>query len=325
MTELIDQFGRKHTYLRISLTERCNLRCFYCMPEGGIPLSPKSSIMTLEEVIEMAKIFVGMGIDTIRLTGGEPLVRKGFDILISALAQLPIKIKITTNGVLLDRYLELFQLLGITDINVSLDTLDKARMTFITKRDYYDRIMRNVDRAIAMNMNVKFNVVLIKGINDQEISDFIEMSRGQNMTIKFIEFMPFQGNKWDWKKGVSKEEILETARSHFGAVAKLEDSKHSTSSNYFIPGFKGSFGVVSTITAPFCQGCNRLRLTADGNLKTCLFSRKEVDLLGPLRSGVALEELIASSVIKKKYSRDGMSLKDRQEAESNRSMITIGG
>lgn len=324
--QIIDNFGREHTYLRISITDRCNLRCFYCMPEEGIELTDKPNIMTLEEIIGIAEKFVRLGVDTIRITGGEPLVRKNAEFLFRELAKLGVTLKLTTNGIILDKYFDIFQDIGLRKINISFDTLEKSKSVFITKRDYFDRIMKNLNMAIDYDFDIKLNIVLIKGVNDMEINDFVELTRDQNLGVKFIEFMPFKGNKWDWDKGVSEEEILETVHSKFGGVKKLEDPKHSTSANFKVDGFTGSFGIVSTITNPFCAGCNRIRLTADGNMKNCLFATAETDLLTPFREGKSIEDIILSSIKEKKFSRDGMDVDMKKEHyEQNRSMISIGG
>ncbi|MFT6856285.1 MAG: molybdenum cofactor biosynthesis protein A [Cyclobacteriaceae bacterium] len=325
-SKIVDKFGRPHNYLRISLTDRCNLRCFYCMPEEGIQLMDKPSIMTLEEIISIAKTYVNLGVDTIRLTGGEPLVRKNVDFLIKELASLGVGLRITTNGILLDKYFDLFEETGLRKINISLDTLNKAQAAFITKRDYYDRIMKNIQTGLKRGFSIKLNVVLIKGVNDAEINDFIALTKDQHLDIKFIEFMPFKGNKWDWSKGVSEEEILTIIKNKFGAVDALENPKHSTSRNFQVSGYKGSFGIISTITNPFCSDCNRIRLTADGKMKNCLFANSETDILTPFRNGQALEEIILQAIQEKKFSRDGMDMKmDADQYESNRSMISIGG
>lgn len=324
--QIVDDFGREHTYLRISITDRCNLRCFYCMPEEGIELTEKPNIMTLEEIVEISKVFTELGVDTIRLTGGEPLVRKNVDFLVRELAKLGVELKLTTNGIVLNKYFDVFQKVGLRKINISLDTLEKSKSVFITKRDYFDRIMANVKQAIDYDFDIKLNVVLIKGVNDMEINDFIELTQDQDIGVKFIEFMPFRGNKWDWEKGVSKQEILDTVSSRFGKVEKLEDPKHSTSANYKVKGFKGSFGIVSTITNPFCAGCNRIRLTADGKMKNCLFATAETDLLTPYREGESIDSIILEAIKEKKFSRDGMDEKmEAEHYEQNRSMIEIGG
>lgn len=324
--KIVDNFGRAHTYLRISLTDRCNLRCFYCMPEDGIELMEKSSIMTIEEIIDLATTFRDLGVDTIRLTGGEPLVRKNFGFLVEELAKLGVTLKITTNGIMLDKYLELFQKIGLKKINVSLDTLDKAKSVFITKRDYFERILKNIEMALQMDMEVKLNIVLIKGVNDNEINDFIELTKHKNLTVKFIEFMPFKGNKWDWSKGVGKQEILDIVSKRFGNIEELKNPKHSTSSNFKVNGHVGSFAIVSTITNPFCEDCNRIRVTADGKMKNCLFANSETDLLTPMRNGEQMNDIIINAIKTKKFSRDGMDVKmDAEHYEQNRSMISIGG
>ncbi|MCB7480157.1 GTP 3',8-cyclase MoaA [Christiangramia sediminis] len=324
--KIVDNFGRPHTYLRISLTDRCNLRCFYCMPEDGIQLMEKSNIMSLEEIIELARTFRDLGVDTIRLTGGEPLVRKNFGFLVEELAKLGVTLKITTNGIVLDKYLELFQKIGLKRINLSLDTLDKAKSVFITKRDYFDRIMKNLEMALELDMHIKLNIVLIKGVNDNEINDFIQLTKHKNLTVKFIEFMPFKGNKWDWSKGVSEQEILKIVADKFGKINELENPEHSTSNNFQVEGHVGSFGIVSTITNPFCSECNRIRLTADGKMKNCLFANSETDLLTPFRNGEKMEDIIIKAIKTKKFSRDGMDVKmDAKHYEKNRSMISIGG
>lgn len=281
--------------------------------------------MSLEEIVEIAKTFVKLGVDTIRLTGGEPLIRKNFEFLVRELTALGVNLKLTTNGILLNKYLDLFEEIGLKKINISLDSLDKAQAAFITKRDYYDRIMANISEALLRGFELKLNVVLIKGVNDNEICDFIELTKGQNIAVKFIEFMPFKGNQWSWDKGVSEKEILDIVSAKFGGPNKLNDPKHSTSSNFQIPEFKGSFGIVSTITNPFCQDCNRIRLTADGKMKNCLFANKETDLLTPFRSGQQIDELILTSILDKKFSRDGMVRMESGHYENNRSMISIGG
>ena len=180
--------------------------------------------------------------------------------------------------------------------------------------------------ALALDMEVKLNIVLIKGVNDNEINDFIALTKHKNLTIKFIEFMPFKGNKWDWSKGVGKQEILDLISGKFGNVVELKNPPHSTSSNFKVEGHVGSFAIVSTITSPFCADCNRIRVTADGKMMNCLFANSETDLLTPLRKGEEMENIIINAIKTKKYSRDGMDVKmDADHYEKNRSMISIGG
>ena len=325
-SRIMDTFGRPHSYLRISLTDRCNLRCFYCMPEEGVELMEKPSLMTTDEIVGISKSFVDLGVDTIRLTGGEPLIRKDFDHLVRQLANLGVKLKLTTNGILLDKYFDLFREVPFSNINISLDSLDKAKSVFITKRDYYDRIMDNIRKAIHLDQNIKLNIVLIKGVNDSEISDFVELTKDKKIVVKFIEFMPFKGNKWDWDKGVSRDSILNLLESNFGTIIPMPNPQHSTSVNYKVFGYEGSFGIISTITHPFCSDCNRIRLTADGKMKNCLFANSETDLLTPLREGVPIDTIILETIKRKKFSRDGMVDKmDSMQYEKNRTMNSIGG
>ncbi len=326
-----DQFGRVHNYLRISLTERCNLRCTYCMPEEGIQLSEKSEVLTHEEIIYLAKEFVGLGVNKIRLTGGEPLVKKNIEKIIRELTALPIQLGITTNGILLDKYIDLLKECGVKDLNISLDTLDKDKFIEMTRRDYFDRVMSNIYRCVLEGFNVKINAVLIKGQNDNEIADFIEFTKTNKVAFRFIEFMPFDGNQWDNSKVVSLAEIIKTVEGSFGSdsIIKLEDKQNDTTKSYRIKGYEGSFGVISTVTNPFCDSCNRIRLTANGRIKNCLFSATETNLLNPLRKGEDIAPHIVKAVYPKKKSRGGMSSDedffDKEKNTKNRAMISIGG
>lgn len=326
---IIDQFGRVHDYLRISLTERCNLRCFYCMPEEGIQLRDKAEFMTSEELIAIAKTFVKLGIKKIRLTGGEPLVKKGFDKLIRALGELPVELALTTNAILIDRYLDDLIAAGIKNINVSLDSLNEERSNSISRRNYFQKIKNNIDLLLQNNFNVKVNMVLIRGVNDDEIIDFIEWSRHEKVHVRFIEFMPFAGNNWESNKKVSLAEIMDKVQEHYKSdeVIRLKDAKNDTAKNYQIKNSKGTFGVISSVTHPFCSTCNRIRLTADGKIKNCLFSQTETDLLAAFRNGAELEALILKSIYTKKRERGGIAdfNNDSIKQIKNRSMNTIGG
>ena len=327
---LQDTFGREHTYLRISLTEKCNLRCTYCMPENGVVLSPKSELMTTDEVIHLAQLFVKNGVNKIRLTGGEPLLRKDIPIIFNALKKLPVHLSITTNAVLIDRYIDDLKDAGIEHINVSLDTLKTKQFDAITKRNHFDRAYNNIKLLIEDGFKVKLNVVLLKNVNDNEIIDFVNFTSEKALSVRFIEFMPFDGNQWDQSKLVSSAEILYQVKKHFGEdlVIGLPKEQNLTSRNFKIKGFKGDFGIISTVTNPFCDSCNRIRLTANGKLKNCLFSQKETDLLTPLRAGKDILPIIESSIKHKNAVRAGMdTLEDFTNItkHDNRSMITIGG
>lgn len=330
-TILTDDFGRKHNYLRISLIEKCNLRCTYCMPAEGIALTPKKELMTAEEVFAIAQTFVNNGVDKIRLTGGEPLLRKDFPVIIEKLAQLETEISITTNGILIDRHIEVLKQFKVRKINLSLDTLVPAKFNTITLRNQFEKVIDNLHLLLNNNFKVKVNVVLIKGFNDNEIIDFINLTEFLPISIRFIEFMPFAGNQWDRSKMVSQSEILDQLSAHFSEsnLEKLEDEKNFTAREFRIKNYLGSFGIISSITNPFCDGCNRIRLTANGKIKNCLFSNSETDLLTPYRNGEAIENSIASAIKNKKKVRAGMITVEEVDNpvlnQDNRSMIAIGG
>ena len=328
---LQDSFGREHTYLRISLTELCNLRCTYCMPAEGIQLSPKSHIMNFDEIYSIAKTFVDYGVTKIRLTGGEPLVRRDVAIILKKLASLPVELSMTTNAVIVDRYINLLKECNIMNLNVSLDSLDAVKFKEITRRNDFEKVVTNMHLLIQEGFNVKLNAVLIKGFNDNEIIDFINLTKNLPVSVRFIEFMPFDGNKWNKGKMVSYAEVMEKVNSSFdkSQVNRLQDAPNDTSKNYKIEGYKGSFAIISSVTNPFCDSCNRIRLTANGRLKNCLFSATESDLLTPLREGKDIRPIIQKAVQSKFKIRGGMDTLEKLETPDlhgkNRSMITIGG
>lgn len=328
---LVDSFGRNHNYLRISLTEKCNLRCTYCMPAEGVPLTPTPNLMTEEEIFKIAQIFVANGVNKIRLTGGEPLVRKDFSAIIKNLSKLNVSVALTTNAVNIDRYIDELKKYKISIINVSLDTLKEDRYREMTLKPNFERVLKNIYLLIEKGFIVKVNVVLIKGVNDSEICEFIALTKDLPVVIRFIEFMPFDGNKWNRSKTISLDEISRIVEKSFGVdkILKIEDAPNDTSKNYKIKGFLGSYAVISTVTNPFCDSCNRLRLTADGKIRNCLFSEKESDILKAFRNGEPIEPIIMKAIHKKAAVRAGLDTPEKFEDPShhkkNRSMITIGG
>ena len=328
---LQDSHGRDHGYLRISLIERCNLRCTYCMPEEGVQLSPKSHLMTYEEIYEIAKTFVNHGVTKIRLTGGEPLIRKDIPVILEKLATLPVELSITSNAVIIDKFIDILKANGVKKINVSLDSLDAAKFKHITRRHEFEKVYNNILLLVKEGFTVKVNAVLIKGFNDNEIIDFIHFTKDLPISVRFIEFMPFDGNKWDMSKMVSYAEIMNYVNTSFtkDQIVRLQDAPNDTSKNYKIEGYKGSFAIISSVTNPFCDSCNRLRLTANGQLKNCLFSSTESDLLTTLRAGNTIEPVIQKAVQAKFKIRGGMDTLEKLQQpklhNNNRSMITIGG
>ncbi len=327
---LTDTLGRQHSYLRISLTERCNLRCTYCMPAEGIELTPRAHLMTADEIFEIAKTFVAHGVTKIRLTGGEPLVRKDFPEILERLASLPVSLAITTNGVLVPRFLELLKKHQVA-ITISIDSLQEQKFNQITRRNYFRNVWDAIQMLIEQEMVVKLNIVLIKDFNDSEIADFIALTKKQPLIIRFIEFMPFDGNRWDKTQLVSQEEILDHILISYSKteLVRLQDAPNDTARNYKLKDYKGQFAIISSVTNPFCDSCNRIRLTADGKLKNCLFSSSETSLLETFRSGASIIPLIKKAVGKKHAARGGMDtfekLNDPILHSRNRSMIKIGG
>ena len=328
---LTDSFGRKHDYLRISLTERCNLRCFYCMPAEGIPLRDKSHFMTIEEIFQIGKTFANLGVKKIRLTGGEPLIRKGAHEIIKNLGTLDTELAITTNGILVDQFIETFHQAGIKSVNVSLDSLQAERQEKISRRNYSDRILNNINLLVEEGFKVKVNMVAMKNVNHDEIIPFVELTKSKPLDVRFIEFMPFNGNEWSWTKGVSYKFMMDTIREHYGnsQILKLKGKSNDTASCYKVNGYQGNFGIIGSITNPFCGGCNRIRLTADGKMKNCLFSDAEMDLLTPLRQGDDIIPLIHQNIQLKKAKRGGLGefedFNNASKIEKNRSMVSIGG
>lgn len=325
---ITDSYNRIHNYIRISLTDNCNLRCFYCMPEEDYEFTPASRLMQVEEITKLATTFVNLGVNKIRLTGGEPLVRKDAADIILSLSKLPVKLTLTTNGTRLHEYVDVLQQANIRSLNISLDTLQPDKFQLITRRDQFKRVFDNIQLLINKNFHVKINVVVMKGFNDEEINDFIEWTRHVPVHVRFIEFMPFAGNKWTSNKVFTWKEILEVIENKY-TVNRLKDDLHDTAKGYMIPGHIGTFAVISTMSAPFCSGCNRMRLTADGKMKNCLFSNEETDLLSALRRGEDVVPLIRKSVYAKAKELGGQFTSDFEHLQAedihNRSMITIGG
>ncbi|CAL0310830.1 unnamed protein product [Lupinus luteus] len=325
---LVDSFGRLHTYLRISLTERCNLRCQYCMPEDGVELTPRPQLLTKAEILRVANLFVSGGVNKIRLTGGEPTVRKDIEDICLELSNLKglRTLSMTTNGIALARKLPKLKECGLTSLNISLDTLIPAKFELMTRRRGHEKVMDSINAAIDLGFNpVKVNCVIMRGFNDDEICDFVELTREKPINIRFIEFMPFDGNVWNVKKLVPYMEMMDTVVKRFPSLKRVQDHSTETAKNFTIDGHQGRVSFITSMTEHFCAGCNRLRLLADGNFKVCLFGPSEVSLRDPLRHGAddqELREIIGAAVKKKKASHAGMF--DIAKT-ANRPMIHIGG
>lgn len=327
MNMLTDRFGREHTYLRISVTDRCNLRCVYCMPAEGINVKPRADILTFEEIYRITKVFAGMGITKVRITGGEPLVRKDLDLLIRQLAALPgiNAVAMTTNGVLLQGRCALLKECGLSAINISLDTLRPDRFRELTLRDNWHDVVSAIDEAVVADFkSLKINVVVMRNRNQDEIMDFVDRYKDARVNVRFIEYMPFKDNQWQpedvfsfhaMKNLIEEKYELEPLPAAIGDVAK----------DFRIKGHPGTVSFITSMTESFCGTCNRLRIMADGSVKSCLFSNPEINLRDPLRAGAsdaALAEMIAFAVEQKPEAHPPMEL---LAGVDNRAMVEIGG
>uniref|UniRef100_A0A672TBG6 Molybdenum cofactor biosynthesis protein 1 n=1 Tax=Sinocyclocheilus grahami TaxID=75366 RepID=A0A672TBG6_SINGR len=325
---LTDSFERRHNYLRISLTEKCNLRCQYCMPQEGVTLTPRSHLLTAEELLMLARLFVREGVNKIRLTGGEPLIRPDVLHIIAELRKLEgLKtIAVTTNGMNLTRLLPSLKKAGVDLLNISLDTLVPAKFELITRRKGFHKVMEGIEKAIEMGYNpVKVNCVVMRGLNEDEVIDFVSLTERKPLDVRFIEYMPFDGNRWNFKMMVSYQEMLDCLKQKWPNLEPVPGEETDTAKGFRVPGFRGQLGFITSMSEHFCGSCNRLRITADGNLKVCLFGNSEVSLRDFLRSGATEEELlhiIGAAVGRKKKQHAGMFNISQMK---NRPMILIGG
>jgi cyclic pyranopterin phosphate synthase len=329
-TALIDRHDRIHRSLRISIVDKCDLRCTYCMPEDQHFLK-REELMTRAEIATIARLFVERyGITKIRLTGGEPLVRPDAVDIVRDMAQLGVSLGLTTNAMTLDKHLDGLIDAGLKSINISLDTFDAERFKKISRRDGFDRVHANILDALRRGLRVKVNMVVMRGVNDDELLRFVEFTRDHDVHVRFIEFMPFAGNHWGRDRVYTYAEML----GHIGSVhsfEKLSDDPNSTAKAYRVPGWPGTFAVISTVTEPFCGSCDRLRLTAEGKMRNCLFAREETDLLSALRRGEDIAPLIEANVLAKHAMLGGLPpFKPESQEEvlhdlSARPMVSIGG
>ncbi|WP_425390735.1 GTP 3',8-cyclase MoaA [Ekhidna sp.] len=326
MKKLQDKFGREINYLRLSVTDRCNLRCTYCMPERGMVFEPKEHILSYEELLKLADLMGEMGINKIRLTGGEPFVRADLMYFINELSKKPYleKISITSNLTLIRPHLDELERLGVKDINVSLDCLDRQKFKEITRRDEYEEVSGALHEMIARNFNLKVNCVVMQGVNEDQILPLIELAKEHPVSVRFLEEMPFNGSGGKVETPMNYKDILSIIEKEYD-YNKMIDGPHSTSQNYQIAGFKGSFGVIPSFSRTFCGDCNRLRMSATGEIRTCLYGNSQLNLRDILRSGASREEVKeALMVAVANKPKDGFAAAEENEKEYL-SMTKLGG
>lgn len=323
-----DGFGREIDYLRISVTDKCNLRCKYCMPEQGVAFMPHEAVLTLEEIYRVVRIMESLGVRKLRFTGGEPLVRKNLVKLIGDVNSLAgiEDIAITTNGILLKDKIDALKDAGLKRVNISLDTCDRNVFERITGYDGLDCVLESIDAALDRGMQVKINCVPCRELNEPEIESLAELAREKDVDVRFIELMPIGCGK-DFH-GISSGEILERLELRYGAAQKMPSEMKSETAQYqLFEGFRGRIGFISPMSHKFCSACNRVRLTVEGRLKLCLHYDNGVELKPLLREGRSDDEIrerIAEAV-KKKPEAHAFSEKQIKEKEDQRKMVQIGG
>ena len=327
--QLVDSFGRIINNMRISVTDRCNFRCQYCMPEEGMVWMKKNELLTFEEIERTVQIVARLGVSKIRLTGGEPLMRKELPLLVEKIARVPEvhDIALTTNGYFLtEQAVDLYNA-GLKRITVSMDSLDASKFAEVTRRDYFDKVWKGLDLLQTLPIGpVKINVVLMRGVNEDEIEKFAELARTKPFIIRFIEYMPIgAGDGWDYSKVVRTREIITRIEEHFPKLVPVEYHGAQPADRFRFEDGKGELGFISSVSEPFCSHCNRVRITSDGKLRTCLFSLHETDLKSMMRSGkddAAISEAIVAAIWKKE---EGHLINQPGFVKPERTMSQIGG
>jgi len=327
---LIDSFGRVHTNLRISVTDRCNIRCFYCMPAGNVQFMNRKELLTFEEIERFVRIGVGLGLNKVRLTGGEPLVRKDLHVLVRKLSSIPEihDIGITTNGIFLAEQAAELKEAGLSRINISLDALDPKKFEEITRRTGYEKVLEGIEAAKRVGFDpIKINTVSIRGMTEEEIVPFGQLARESGVEVRFIEFMPLDAdNAWEREKVLFAHEIIERLSNEIVPLLPVgEQDEHAPASEFEFSDGVGRISFIASVSRPFCRNCDRFRITADGKLRNCLFSTEETDVKSLLRGGVADEEIaeaIRASVAAKK---EGHEINTAKFIQPDRPMYSIGG
>lgn len=320
---LQDQFNRIHNYLRLSITDRCNLRCRYCMPEDGIDFSKREDILRYEEMLRLVSIFKDLGVDKLRLTGGEPFARRDFMLFLEKVTKIIPNAYITTNASLLSGKVEQLREIGIKGLNISLDTLDQNLFFTITHRDEFQRVMNNINQCIESNLPIKINMVVMRGVNDHEYPDFIEFGKKHKVPIRFIEVMPFNDYDGNENLFVDYLEIEKSIRQSYSNLERIPSNKPSSSIHYKIDDYQ--FGIIPAYSRSLCGICNRIRLTPKGDLMTCLYASSGISLRDMIRKGDSSEDI--QKAIQNAFFHKAKDGNEAASTDSNilQSMTTIGG
>jgi cyclic pyranopterin phosphate synthase len=325
---LLDSRGRRITYLRLAITDRCNLRCRYCMPAEGIPFVPHHQILRLEELHRLVRILASLGVSKVRVTGGEPFVRQGVVPFLGQLAQIPgiRALHVTTNGVAVASHLPALRDLGLAGINLSLDTLQQDRFLAISRRDEFANVRQTLDAILAMGIPLKINAVALAGVNTDELASLASLAREQPLTVRFIEPMPFNGEDRLQPSAWTMAEILAELRRHFPGLAASTQIGPTTARLFQAPGFRGHIGIIPSYSRQFCATCNKIRITPQGMLKTCLYDQGTLDLRRMVRGGASDGEiaLAVQRCVANRY-WDGHAAEAGMAGAPKHSMAAIGG
>ncbi|WP_181306348.1 GTP 3',8-cyclase MoaA [Rufibacter sp. XAAS-G3-1] len=327
-SQLIDKYGRQLTYLRLSVTDRCNFRCYYCMPEEGMDFAARQELLSFEELYRLSAVFCDLGVNKIRITGGEPFVRAGIIPFLRKLSKLPglEEITVTSNGSLTKPQIEALQEIGIRKINISLDSLDRERFFKITRRDKFEDVYASIFQLIDSGFDIKLNCVVAENKNIQDILPFVELTKDHALAVRFLEEMPFNGSDTFQLPQWSHREIYRHIQDQYPVLEKLQSEPTSTSVNYQVPGYKGSFGIIPSFSRTFCGTCNRIRLGATGELRTCLYGPPVTNLRDLIRLGASseqVEQAILGAVSNRE--KDGFAAEASYTPSKHESMSVLGG
>jgi cyclic pyranopterin phosphate synthase len=330
MSKLIDNFGRKIEYVRLAVTDRCNLRCQYCMPAQGIEIVPRQELLTFKEMYRLIRVLTELGVNKVRLTGGEPFVRKDFVGFLEMLSHNDLldAINITTNGAMISRHISrIEQLEKVKHINLSIDSLSREKFAKITRRDAFPEVYKTLELLEKSSLNLKLNVVVQSGVNTDEIVDFVRFTKDKNVAVRFIEEMPFNGKgQREMEENWTFRKILEEIKTEFD-IKEIQSEKSSTSRNYAIDNHLGTVGIIPAFTRTICNDCNRIRITSTGTFKNCLFDDGVFNLRDFIREGASNEDLkeLFLSLIKEKPENGFIAEANRKDGGASESMSTIGG